>query len=279
MADSYMSLQATQGDALSVPVKAAAVYAAQENSLFLSGNLFPIVNAPNGIIRVGELAKVTATQLSAETTPDDIDATNPGLTKNDIQADLFVARAVVRQLGNIDLNEIGFSLGKAVQQKFDGSIYESLDASATEYDFNTTDTGTTFSMDDVFDAVKVIRQNGEQGALYGVVNPTIAAQLMKDIGSTSFAGGDFQTQAMREGFIGRIAGVTMFSSAMAGTTLTNGSSGFIFGADSGRIAMQKGIDVATAPRVEAVGTDVVCNLHAGFGFLDAERAVRLRSVA
>jgi hypothetical protein len=103
--------------------------------------------------------------------------------------------------------------------------------------------------------------------------------LMRDIGSTSYAGGDFQTQAMREGFVGKVGSVNIFMSAMAGTTLTNGSSGFIFGADSGRIAMQKGIDVATAPRVEAVGTDVVCNLHAGFGFLDAERAVRLRSVA
>lgn len=279
MADSYMSLQATQGDALSVPVKAAAVYAAQENSLFLSGQLFPIVNAPNGIIRVGELASVTATKLSAVSTPEDISPTNPALTKNDIQADLFVARAVVRQLGNIDLNEVGFSLGKAVQVKFDGSIYESLDTNATEYDFNTTGTGTTFSLDDVFEAVKVIRQNGEQGKLYGILNPTIAKDLMKDIGSTAYAGGDFQSQAMREGFLGQVAGVAMFSSAMAGTTLTNGSSGFIFGADSGRIAMQKGIDVATAPRVEAVGTDIVCNLHAGFGFLDANRAVRLRSVA
>jgi hypothetical protein len=51
-------------DALVVPVKAATIYAAQETSLFLGGELIPVVNAPNGVLQVPELAAVTATTIS-----------------------------------------------------------------------------------------------------------------------------------------------------------------------------------------------------------------------
>lgn len=278
MADGYVSIQATNGDALVVPVKAAAVYAAEERSLFLGGALIPVVSAPNGIIRVGELAKVTATQLSNESAPEDITPTNPGMTKNDISADLFASRAVVRDLGGIDVNEIGTSLGKSIATAFDKHVYAQLDAGATQYDYNTSATGTTLSIDDIFEAVEVIRSNGEMGPLYGIMHPSQVTDLLKDIGAQAYAGGEFQTEGLRNGFFGRVAGVTMFMSSNI-ASLTNSSTGFIFGEDAARIAMQKNVDIEVGRRPEAVGFDVVANLHAGCGFLDAERAVRLRSVA
>ena len=45
--EAYIS--AINADALFVPAKAATVYAAHENSLFLGGELIPVVNAPNGV--------------------------------------------------------------------------------------------------------------------------------------------------------------------------------------------------------------------------------------
>ena len=72
-------------DALMVPVKAATVYAAHESSLFLGGQLIPVVNAPNGILQVPELAAVTATTLSAEAAPGvDLDTVLAADTKNTI---------------------------------------------------------------------------------------------------------------------------------------------------------------------------------------------------
>ena len=118
------------------------------------------------------------------------------------------------------------------------------------------------------------------GQLYGVIHPSQVTDLLKSIGAQAYAGGDFQTEGLRNGFFGRVAGVTMFmSSNIVSGSLTNASTGFIFGEDAARIAMQKNVDIEVGRRPEAVGFDVVASLHAGCGFLDAERAVRLRSVA
>ena len=90
---------------------------------------------------------------------------------------------------------------------------------------------------------------------------------MKDIGSASYAGGDFQTEALRNGFLGQIAGIRVFQSAYVTT-----SKAMVFGDDFARIAMFKGLDLEVQRRAEAVGNDIVANLHAGTGVIDADRA-------
>jgi hypothetical protein len=46
-----------------------------------------------------------------------------------------------------------------------------------------------------------------------------------------------------------------------------------------RIAMFKNVDLEIARRAEAVGNDIVANLHAGVGVIDANRGVKLVNVA
>lgn len=276
--DQYMS--GLNADSLFVPVKAAAVYTAQETSLFLGGQMIPVIQAPNGSAQVPFLTSVSASTVSTEADPGvDLTVTTPGGTKNTITADLIAARTVLRDLGNIDAGEVGRVLGNAVAVAFDTAVYTALDgiASGQQYDYNTSG-DTLMSLDDVFEAVQVIRDNGETGPLMGVLSPAIATDLMKNIGSTAYAGGDFQTEALRNGFVGTIAGVQMFMSSNI-TGLTNSSDGFIFGKDAARIAMQANVDIEVGRRTAAVGNDVVAHLHAGVGVIDETRAVRLRSVA
>lgn len=267
MADSYISGQ--NYTALTTPVLAATVYAAQETSLFLGGALVPIVQAPNGILQVPELAAVTATTITSGITTD-VAITNPSQTKNDITTDLYAARAVVRDLGNIDPAEIGRALGKAVATKFDSDVYAALDSATA----STTDS-VPLSVDDMFDAVAQIRSAGESGQLFGVLSPNQGTVLMKDIGTAAYAGGDFQSEALRTGYIGNIAGVQMF---MSSNVTTADTAGYIFGTDAMRIAMQQNVSVEVARRAEAVGVDVVASLMAKPGLVDATRAVRLINV-
>jgi hypothetical protein len=269
MADSYISGQ--NYTALTTPVLAATVYAAQETSLFLGGALVPIVQAPNGILQVPELAAVTATTITSGITTD-VAITNPSQTKNDITTDLYAARAVVRDLGNIDPAEIGRALGKAVATKFDSDVYAALDSATA----STTDS-VPLSVDDMFDAVAQIRSAGESGQLFGVLSPNQGTVLMKDIGTAAYAGGDFQSEALRTGYIGNIAGVQMFMSSNVGVG-DAGKAGYIFGTDAMRIAMQQNVSVEVARRAEAVGVDVVASLMAKPGLVDATRAVRLINV-
>jgi len=261
---------------LQVPVKASTVFAAHESSIFLGGQLIPVVNAPTGVLRVPELAAVTAeTVTRGGSNVDDLSVLTPSPTKNDIDVDLYAARSVLRDLGSIDANEIGRVLGNAVSTAFDKAVIAAIGGATTEQE--NAESGGDLTVDEIFKAVGTIRGNGETGQLYGLVSTTVYNELMKDIGSTSYAGGDFQTEAMRSGFMGNIGGVQMFVTSY----LTDANAGLsshnvqcaIFGADAYRIAMQKNVDVEIARRAEAVGFDVVASLHAGVGAIDAGRSV------
>jgi hypothetical protein len=270
MADSYIS--STNTDALFVPAKAATIYSAHESSLFLGGQLIPVVNAPNGVLQVPELSSVTATTITSGITGD-VGITNPTDTKNTVNADLYAARSVIRDLGNIDPTEIGRALGNSVSSKFDASVAAVL-GTLTAQEITSGD----LDMAEIFAAVATIRGGGETGQLFGVVSTDAYAALMGDIGSTAFAGGEnFQGAALRSGYFGTLAGVACFvSSYVDGTNtgVTNPKMA-IFGQDAMRIGMQKNVDLEIARRAEAVGWDAVASLHAGVGLIDASRGVMI----
>ena len=72
----YTSL--INADAFSVPVKAATVYHAHEQSLFLGGELIPVVNTPTGVLQVPELAEAQAATVIGSETSSDIETTLEG---------------------------------------------------------------------------------------------------------------------------------------------------------------------------------------------------------
>lgn len=258
-------------DGLVQPALAAAIYEATEASMFLGGELIPLVQAPNGIARVPEIATsdIVVDQLSSETNAD-LESELVAVTKNDIVCDLFAVRSVVRDLGAVDPTAIGTALGRAVAEKFDQSVYTALDNAG-----DSTFDSVPLTVDDIMDAAAVIRGNGEMGPLYAVLSTTEGYNLMKNIGTAAYAGGEFQSQALRSGNLGNIAGVQVFMSHHITTATT---AGYMFGADAMRIAMQKNVDVEVARRAAAVGNDVVASLHAKAALLDPNRAIRLVNV-
>ena len=262
MADTYMSnFTATNGPELLVEAKAATVYAAHENSLFLGGQLVPVVSAPNGLLKVPKLTKPAAESLGDALT-DDLAVANPDSSEVNIVCDLYGHRAVVRDLGAIDPMEIGRAGGQGVSAAFDAAVIAvttSLTALAKG--------GANVAIADLIAAVAAIRGTGETGPLAAIVGTTAYSALMAEIGTAAFAGGDrFQSEALRSGFLGNIVGVPCFVSAYAAA-----DSAAVFGGDAMRIAMQKNVDLEIARRAEAVGWDVVSSLHAGVGAVDTGR--------
>ncbi len=271
--ENYVS--AINTDALVLPVKAATIYAAQESSLFLGGAMIPVVNAPNGVVHFPELGTVDADKVSSETNAD-IEAELPSSTKNATTCNLYAARSVVRDLGNIDPAEIGRVLGQAVAKKFDLDVMDAL-GNLTGQEIASGD----LDIDEIFSAVGTIRGNGEMGQLYGVVGAGSYAALMSNIGTQAYAGGDFQTEALRSGFLANIAGVQTFVSAHLDATNTGvtGAKMAIFGQDAMRIAMQKNVDIEVGRRAAAVGNDVVASLHAAVAEIDATRGVLIKDAS
>lgn len=260
-------------DSLVVNTKAATVYAAHESSLFLGGTIVPMINLPAGSIvaQVPLMGSVTAQKLTSADPDavDDFTAQTVTDTKVTIESNIYAARHVMRDLGGIDPQETGRVLGNSIQAAFDADVVAAMNG----FTASTSDSDPV-SIDAIFDAVAQIRGEGETGQLFGILSTVEAANLMKDIGSQAYAGGDFQTEALRNGFVGTVAGVRFFQSSYISGT----NKGFIFGQDAIRIAMFKNVDLEIARRAEAVGNDIVASLHAGVGVVDAARGVKLINV-
>jgi hypothetical protein len=260
-------------ESLMVNTKAATVYTAHENSLFLGGAIVPQVQLPAGSIvaQIPVMGTVLAEKLTSADPDalDDFSALTVTDTKVTIEANIYAARHVLRDLGGIDPAETGRVLGNAIQAAFDADVITAMNG----FTASTSDSD-PMTVDALFDAAAQIRATGETGQLVGIVSPAEAANLMKDVGSAAYAGGDFQTEGLRNGFIGTMAGIRMFQSSY----ISGANKGFVFGADAMRIAMFKNVDLEVQRRAAAVGNDIIANLHAGVGVVDATRGVKLVNV-
>jgi hypothetical protein len=263
-----------------VPVKAASVYAAHESSLFLSGQLIPQIAVPAGSItaQVPFLAAASAaTTINAYNDGEDITSQTLLATPKSITASIYAARTILRDLGAIDPAEIGRVLGNAVAKKFDKAVMAAFGTGSTNYATPTDD----LTMDLLFDVAAAIRNTGDSTPLYAIVSPAQAATLLKDIAGTSFAGGQYQTEALMNGFVTKAAGITIFQSSYANATDFGEALayGVVFSQDAMRVAMFKNVDVEVQRRAESVGNDIVASLHAGVGQVDADRIKVLTATA
>lgn len=259
--------------------KAATVYAAQENSLYLSGGIVPMVNVPAGSLKaqVPVMGAVAAQKITGSEVTTDLDSKLIGDgPQNHIALDLHAARSVVRDLGGVSTAEIGRILGNAVAKSVDETVTLAM-GSLTEQEKSGSDgAASTLAMADIFEAVATIRGNGEGGELFGIVSTDAYAGLMSAIGNAAFAGGDFQTAAMRNGFFGKIAGVNLFVSSYLNNTVLGSTvhpKAAIFSADAMRGAISGGVNVEVERRAAAVGFDVVASAAFGCAAIDANRGV------
>tara|TARA_Y100000114_G_scaffold34290_1_gene29709 strand:+ start:647 stop:1492 length:846 start_codon:yes stop_codon:yes gene_type:complete len=272
-------------ESLVVNTKAATVYTAFESSLFLGGNLIPQVQIPAGstTAQIPLMGSVTATKLtSADPDNPSGDFTDLTITdtKKTVEADIYAARHVLRDMGGIDPQETGRVLGHAIQTAFDKDVMAVL-GNLTGQEIAGSAGTNDLTVAEIQSAVGTIRGNGETGPLVGVVGAGAYAALMSNIGSQAFAGGEFQNSAMRNGFFGKIAGVDMYVSSYLDATNTGqtNAKAAVFGADAMRIAMFKNVDIEIARRPAAVGFDVVASLHAGVGLVDANRGVIIKDAS
>ena len=261
-------------DAMVVPVQAATVFAAQENSLYLPGILVPSVTVPAGSAsaQVAVMGSVSATAISTEGTgavPQDFDTVLPSDTKKTIALELIAARTVLRDLGGIDTADMGRIMGNAIAAKVDTLVSVQLGSLTAQESLGVN------LLDELYKAIGAVRAAGETGPLNCVVSAAAYQGFMSVIGSSAFAGGDTQNAAMRSGFIGMIAGTPCYVSAYLNDTntgLTN-TKFAVFSGDALRMAMQGGVNVEVERRAAAVGNDIVASAAFGVDVIDATRGI------
>ena len=272
-------------ESLVVNTKTEAVYAAQESSLYLPGGLIPITPVPAGssVLQVPLINEASAAEkdISGSAFGSD-DFTSNALTdvKRTFNVGVYAARTILRDLGGIDPMIVGTQLGKSVAKSFDQDVTALFDDFTTHTAIAGSGSDNLLTVDDIFKAAQTLRANGVMGPLFGVFHPEQVYALMSELTGTSFAASNAQNEAMEQGFVGRVAGVTMYQSAYVTADESSADhlwNGLIFEREAMAIGIQRGVDVEVQRRAEAVGNDIVANLHAAVGVVDGNRGIHVQS--
>jgi len=178
---------------------------------------------------------------------------------------------VVRDLGKL--------FGEAIAKKIDTDLTALFDGFTTEIGDGTT----AFTADSIFQAVAQLRKSGVPGDdLACVVHPLVAYDMKKSLTNT-FANPNpgVGNEALRTGFVGQIAGVSVYETAnMADSSGNNPGTtgdykGALFHRDALGLAMLSDLKIETQRDASLRATEIVATAVYGVGELHDSYGVEL----
>jgi N4-gp56 family major capsid protein len=131
----------------------------------------------------------------------------------------------------------------------------------------------------IMQAAARIRANKYNGPLFAVVNPIVAYKMKEVLTATTAytAISDIGNQALTNGFVGQIAGVTILEHALVNVDSQGQSVGCVFAPGAFGIAQRGGVAMETERNAAKRSTDVVETVVAGAGILRPELAVQIKA--
>ena len=264
------------------PLVAEALFVASEKSIMRG--LVRNFNVPANsgkIIQVPIYPKLTAATV-AEGTPlttgTAVTTTKKDLTlgENGVMVELTDLSEVTSETDVV--RDLGSLLGTAIATKIDVDLI-------TLFDDFTKIVGSpseTFTAAKLFEAVAELRNLGVPSTdLACVVHPYIAYDLKAGVSNTFGAGSgattDVGNEAMRSGFIGKIAGVPVYeSSNISDTSVAGDYKGAIFHRDAMGIAMLQDLKIETRRVPANRSTEIVATSVYGVSILHDTYGVELK---
>jgi N4-gp56 family major capsid protein len=151
--------------------------------------------------------------------------------------------------------DVGRILGEAVAKKAD----EDITGLFTGLSTSVGSAGTELTADLIFKAVAELRVDNAPAPFYGVFHPKAIYNLKKTLanaGSVS-ALSDIGNEALRTGYVGQIAGVQLFESAVIGIDSADDSIGAVFSPKAFGVASKKGLTIEEDRNASARLTEYV----------------------
>ena len=171
--------------------------------------------------------------------------------------------------------DIGRLFGEGIAKKMDQDLIALFDGFSTAVG----DGSAAITAAGIFNAASTLRAAGlPLNECYAVLHPKIAFDLKANLTNT-FANpnaGDLQNEALRSGFIGQIAGVTVFeSSNMSNTGNAGDYKGAVFHKDALALAMMQDIKIETQRDASLRADEIVATAVYGVGELHDSYGVEL----
>lgn len=262
-------------DDLFVNIVAQARFTAEEQSLLR--NLVTVYNieAQAGTtIQVPKYPSIAAADLTEGTDMSStaVSTSSVSIAVAEVGAQVLLTDMAAMGAGN-PADELGTVLGNAIATKMDQDLIALFDGFSTSLGATTTELTAAY----LFQAAATLRANNATGRLVGVFHPYQTYALKSNLTNT-FAnpnGGDLQNEAMRNGYVGTIAGIDIYESANLTVDGFGDAKGAIFAPEALALAMKR--DFTIEPQRDASNRAWELNATAiyGVGELDDSYGVEM----
>lgn len=222
------STTATLDDLFSNIIK-EAIFTAQEQSLVRNlVTVYDISGESGKTVQVPVYPEIAASALTEGT---DLSSTTVSTTSKTISVGEVGVQAVLTDLAarsaqGDTAGDMGRLLGEAVAKKMDTDLIGLFSG----FSGGLGAAGTEITVADIFKAAARLRAANATGQMAAVIHPYQAYQLKSNL-TNAFAnpnGGDLQNEAMRNGYVGSIAGVDVYESANISVDGSDDSVGAVF---------------------------------------------------
>lgn len=168
-------------------------------------------------------------------------------------------------------NQSGLALAEGIDKEL---IALFLDAAVTQ---EVGAAGTNNSVTDIMKAAAMIRSNKYTGPLNAILHPKQAYAIKAALTATTAytANTNLGNRALDQFYVGSIAGVNIYESALVTEDVANDASGCVFAPGAFGLAQRGGVSMEEQRNAAKRSTDVVLTAVAGAGVLRPELAVRI----
>ena len=201
-------------DDLFTSIVREAIFTAQESSLVRNlVTTYDISGDDGKAIQVPVYPEVSAAGLTEGTDMSStaVSTTSVTITAAEVGVQAVLTDLAARSSSRDIAGDLGKVLGEGIAKKMDEDLIALFDGFSTSVGSAGTELITSY----IFSAAARLDNANAPGQKYMVIHPYQAYNLKANLTNT-FAnpnGGDLQNEAMRNGYVGRIAGVDIFESA------------------------------------------------------------------
>lgn len=252
-----------------------ARFTAEEQSL-MAGLItrYDIGNQAGKTIQVPKYPAVAAAALTEGTDMSSSTVSTTGVTVSvsEVGAQVLLTDMAAFGAGN-PAQELGTVLGNSIATKMDTDIIALFDGFSTSLG----SAGTEITAADIFKAAATLRNAKAPGNYVAVLHPYHAYQLSANLTNT-FAnpnGGDTQNEAMRNGFVGSLAGVDIYQSANVSVDANDDAKSAVFAPEALCIAMKRDFNLETQRDASLRATELNATAIYGVAELDDAYGVEM----
>jgi hypothetical protein len=257
-------------DDLFVNIIAQARFTAEEQSLMMGLVTQYNIGAQAGkTIQVPKYPAIAAADLTEGTamTSTTVSTSSVSVTVGEVGAQVLLTDLAAMGAGN-PAEELGTVLGNAIATKIDTDLIALFDG----FSGSIGTANAEITVADLFKAAATLRAAKVTGTINAVVHPFQAYQLKANLTNT-FAnpnGGDLQNEAMRNGYVGTIAGINVYESANVAIDGNDDAKGAVFAPEALAIAMKR--DFQIEPQRDAAARAFELNATAIYGVAELDDA-------